>query len=761
MDLKGKHSSRSCIPVQQSEVIFKKYNLTVVNREFRGTYNNINSLFEQLSKIYEEVSSSTLGKDEEGSVLYFQEKNPNGGLFVVSLCKLKTLEYRIYRKLREKLKVLMSKSKPWAELFKKFVSEIEDLCTVYKPPQNLEHYETVARIAFKFINSYACTKKTLDISNRYLDFLKVILDCKEKDLNPTIEMISSIQSNPADVIFSGDEEDEIEEEKNNNIISSQKDELNEFERIKDEVKQDQIEKEESKTNNQEEIAKKIVILCPPLYIEGEVIEKLKEEFNLKEIESGFRENEFKSKRNISLIHMVPAIKNFDQIINNTFFIILGFDNSDKILNDTMIKLGSVKDLKNQRQGVTFYTQQRDKETSLKKFFSKVNTFKQQLKDSFPDNHIIMDNLEADNLEVKHSKLSTLIIDAFVKIKGTNIQNTTMKEVQKINNTNTISPKKKNVLIIIPLGIPAMGKTTFLNTFKKVLEEYDCEINILSSDVIRKEVMESLAVKHPNYDQQKLFDNSTKQAKNKFFEQLEKLITKTNYSKKPNHLIFLDKNHPPKQAIVSGIDAIKEHRHFKNFNIKLIALLPFCLNNFTFADVQYPFSLTFLFNCLQRAINRKEHETLIGDEAKVVSVVLMFFNLFRNFKIRDTSLKGLGFDSYMQLPLTYEEKESDEKIPSTLVNKLEKLLQHLKPGNMVIQDQLFYSFVEEIKNTKFDFKFPDSKILYEHSIQALDKCFNLFEDVTAKVKHDDKIQEIEKPIIKIKDANIESIENDWK
>ena len=51
------------------------------------------------------ISAESVENYGEGTVLYFiQENKLNKEQKCLSLCKMKTLEYRIYRKLREKLK---------------------------------------------------------------------------------------------------------------------------------------------------------------------------------------------------------------------------------------------------------------------------------------------------------------------------------------------------------------------------------------------------------------------------------------------------------------------------------------------------------------------------------------------------------------------------------------------------------------------------------------------------------------------------------
>jgi|DEB0MinimDraft_12_1074336.scaffolds.fasta_scaffold60082_1 uncharacterized protein (DUF2225 family) len=57
-----------------------------------------------MEKTFKDVAKSTIAQDEEGNVLYFvkKAKDANDRDHVLSLAKLKTLEYRLFRKMREK-----------------------------------------------------------------------------------------------------------------------------------------------------------------------------------------------------------------------------------------------------------------------------------------------------------------------------------------------------------------------------------------------------------------------------------------------------------------------------------------------------------------------------------------------------------------------------------------------------------------------------------------------------------------------------------
>lgn len=88
--------------------IFKKFSLNTVKFDHFKTQD-----FEEFSsilhKIYMQVGHSSVEEQGEGSVLYFVSQTPDQNFQTLSLCKLKTIEYRLYRKLREKIKNFLAK----------------------------------------------------------------------------------------------------------------------------------------------------------------------------------------------------------------------------------------------------------------------------------------------------------------------------------------------------------------------------------------------------------------------------------------------------------------------------------------------------------------------------------------------------------------------------------------------------------------------------------------------------------------------------
>ena len=66
---------------------------------------------DSLCRVFKDVAKSEIAQEEEGNVLYFVKRpvsakaaSDGSQSEVLSLCKLKTLEYRLFRKMREKLR---------------------------------------------------------------------------------------------------------------------------------------------------------------------------------------------------------------------------------------------------------------------------------------------------------------------------------------------------------------------------------------------------------------------------------------------------------------------------------------------------------------------------------------------------------------------------------------------------------------------------------------------------------------------------------
>ena len=96
------------------------------------------------------------------------------------------------------------------------------------------------------------------------------------------------------------------------------------------------------------------------------------------------------------------------------------------------------------------------------------------------------------------------------------------------------------------------------------------------------------------------------------------------------ILFLDKIIYP-DTYKDIIERITKNKP-KYFNLKFIAFVPENTTEFKHENDTWPFSLSLVFDCISRVINRKGHATLQGDPMRATSVILEIWNRFKNFKI---------------------------------------------------------------------------------------------------------------------------------
>lgn len=132
----------------------------MVHIDSLGAFDNFNSLCDNLEVTFKNVAKSSIAQDEEGNVIYFIKKDAKSKKEeVLSLAKLKTLEYRLFRKMREKLRGsyrdgvaqtdqahIKTKVDAFTRESKSFLEDGAEL------PQPLDYYIMLFENAFIFLN---------------------------------------------------------------------------------------------------------------------------------------------------------------------------------------------------------------------------------------------------------------------------------------------------------------------------------------------------------------------------------------------------------------------------------------------------------------------------------------------------------------------------------------------------------------------------------------------------------------------------------
>jgi len=109
------------------------------------------------------------------------------------------------------------------------------------------------------------------------------------------------------------------------------------------------------------------------------------------------------------------------------------------------------------------------------------------------------------------------------------------DIVDVNNT------KKKLIVFIPIGIPGMGKSTFVNIIQPILELNEYEFKVVSSDDFRDTIINEYIKRNkglPTRDE--AFEKTQKTFSKRWNEEVAKTVT---HFKSKFNALFLDKNHP--------------------------------------------------------------------------------------------------------------------------------------------------------------------------------------------------------------------------
>jgi hypothetical protein len=129
-------------------------------------------------------------------------------------------------------------------------------------------------------------------------------------------------------------------------------------------------------------------------------------------------------------------------------------------------------------------------------------------------------------------------------------------------------------------------------------------------------------------------------------------------------------------------------------MRFIALLPKSSSGFTHNGNYWPFSLSLLFDCINRVINRKVHSTLCGNPIRSTTVIIELYNKFRNFEVSKQYLQQVGIFQKIEIPFTQEVLQFEKHMGNSLYQQLGNIFDEFAPGDIVSQDKVL-SMVEQV------------------------------------------------------------------
>ena len=622
------NSCDSSIPVIEAFEKFKEFKLDVVPYEYIGIAESFDELCEKLRKLYVRIAESSIIDEEEGSVIYLSrtyashfdsDKEYRKDDKILSLCKLKTWEYRVYRKLREKIKNNLLDEKFYAENRRKISQFFEELRTMlqgFNLPMPFQFYYKVAETAFDFANFYKDKFKNeknengiYDLHGTYIDFIETIHSIVDDTVNLKSRIISQ-----------------------NNIMTY--DYL-----IRNALKQKKV--------------IEIIIFAPPCYLSQNFLKEISLKYQGEILNSFIEENNYANiDKDIIIYHInMHNFRNIVKLPENKFIFSFGL-NADEIAK-------SEKNLINNMSNASFISYNKNKSLlpfikvgdrkndreELFKYFEKESTkYISNLETNFPEQIKIYDKFEEDKISEYLKEINDKINFIKEKIKNLNInEEDIQKETFYVNTTNLIESSSdknnknkikhskyynsdiislyeehinpyeelkekfmkelenkmkiekektelrsesgsniKRVIVLIPMTIPGNGKTFFINQLRALIEKYKIKFYSIGSDLIRRKVMDDMMRKNRRMTEKEAFEKSGKIAGFKFEEELVSVFDEIfQNSSIKNSIIYIDKNHPP-NAINRSTEPIRKYLE-KNVNtsfkldLQYVALIPDCIN----------------------------------------------------------------------------------------------------------------------------------------------------------------------------------------
>ena len=712
-------SCDSSIPVIEAFEKFKEFKLDVVPYEYIGIAESFDELCDKFKKLYFRISESSIIDEEEGSVIYLSrtyashfdsDKEYRKEDKILSLCKLKTWEYRVYRKLREKIKNNLNDEKYYSENRRKisqFFEELRSMLQGFNLPMPFQFYYKVAETAFEFANFYKDKFKNeknengeLDLHGSYIDFIETIHSIVDDTVNLKSRIISQ-----------------------NNIMTY--DYL-----IRNALKQKKV--------------IEIIIYAPPCYLSQNFLKEISNKFQVEILNNFIEENNYATiDKDIVIYHInMHNFRNIVKLPENKFIFAFGLNSeeiavSEKNLISNMSNASFISYSKNKKSLLPFI-KVGDKESERKelfKYFQNESTkYITNLEGKFPEQIKVYSKFEEDKISEYLKEMDSKINTIKEKIKNLNInEENIQKETFYVNTTNLIenSPDTKDktkikhskyyknklislyeehknpyedlkdnfmkhletkikieeektelrtesggnikrIIVLIPMTIPGNGKTFFITQLRAIIEKYKISFYSIGSDNIRRKIMDDMMRKNRRMSEKEAFEKSGKPASYQFEKELVKTFDEIYKNKSiKNSIIYIDKNHPP-NAINRSTEPIRKYLEqnidtsFK-LDLQYVALIPDCINYFEFGEKKafIPFSISYFIQCYLRVRHRDDHPTLNGDTKNLITIFGIFISNFINVSLTENNIIMFHkLNRAIKLPFTDEIEE--EGLPKDLV-----------------------------------------------------------------------------------------------
>lgn len=685
-----KNSAEPCYPCQKGMKVFEKFQLPKVLMIKNGNLKNKEELAKRLDYINRKVCSAPVKEMGEGAVLYFEEINSETNeRRILALGKLKTLEYRFFRKIREKTANYLDGRSTRQKLLKKYLNELKQLTNQYQTPEELEHYQAVMDHSMKLAENIKIDSKRL--RQLFLDFLKLVIRCyedgrrmptkKERENLFSIDIGSFSSGNDAKPVQILEPEPKIRNSEAviNLVLPPGYIDLVQLRKICEEIKLDF-----GFFYTKKKMAKASLRLVLPSEVQREKPSKLKDRVYLiipkldqestqetQNLEFGVTEAvSYLLSPEVRKLAADPAYKEYFESALDMVF------NQTAVTSKVRAEIRKIEFLtKNSKKQIrlleNFITIENNQEEMIEENTKKILKFnfeelKSTISQILKEHKLkIIKRLESQEAEKRDEEEDPVLEPA---------EEMEESEQGSLSSSESDLPaegRQNEVTFVIFFGIVALGKSYFLKCFDQLCAERKINLRILSSDQCSKVVIDQLKAETPGLPSQEYFDKSRPGALKLWGD----VIKEACEDLKPGYnMIVLDKVVNPKKFL---------HQFYKKnpcegYKKKMIAVVPEDTGFFRISHRStVPFSASMILNVCHRILFRDNHETIFGNPGHRIFLALSFILLYKNTKDILKAKQDEGpIDRFYRV--SFHQEIEDVEIPDKYLDCLQKTLKGMKP-----------------------------------------------------------------------------------
>jgi len=291
------------------------------------------------------------------------------------------------------------------------------------------------------------------------------------------------------------------------------------------------------------------------------------------------------------------------------------------------------------------------------------------------------------------------------------------------------PANKKIVIFLPISVPGSGKSFLMGHFKSQLKEkHNADLQVISSDVLRKQLMDELASKEPSLTTEELFSKTSKRSPHFFNEELAKILKKIAKEDQEISFLFIDKNNLP-NAIPRILETLEDRCSSLFDKWRFVGLYPESFQPHQVSNkLFYPFSINFMMNCVQRVQDRKgSHETLNGQGYKSANVLFSFINGYQNEDLNDNLIKKkFRMHLGVKMPMSLENKETNDQFDNEIIEIFNGIIKEDNPRfDSEKNREKVQKFLDVFEAKKYVFPQVSLENIKIFLDSLIDTCFNLF------------------------------------